>query len=111
MIINSRFLRLLRIPAMVVFVHGIASAQTHITYDVTGLIDVADLLVIQGSQVQWHHPGSGAAVGRHSGANVATTISSTQDGVTNLDDFAWTPTWPQDPPAEIRYDAYSSALN
>jgi hypothetical protein len=108
---NSRFLRLLLIPAMVVFVHGIASAQTKITYEVTGLIDVADLLVIQGSEVQWHHPGSGAAVGRHSGANVATTISSTQDGVTNLDGFAWIPTWPQDPPAEIRYDAYSSVLD
>jgi hypothetical protein len=93
---------------MFIFTQGLAIAQTKITYDVTALIDVADLLVIQGSEVQWHHPGSGATVGRHSGGNVATTISSTLDEITNLDDFAWIPTWPEDPPAEIRYDAYSS---
>ena len=93
------------------FVSGIAYAQTKITYDVTGLIDVADLLIIQGSNIQWNHPGSGAAVGRHSGGNVATTISSSLDGVTNLNNFAWIPTWPQVPPAEIRYNASSSVLN
>lgn len=99
------------ILVMIIFVQGVAYAQTKITYDVTGLIDVADLLIIQGSNVQWHHPGSGAAVGRHSGGNVATTISATLDGVARLNEFAWIPTWPKDAPAEIRYDAYSSVLN
>ena len=107
---NSMYYRML-ILVMIIFVQGAAYAQTKITYDVTGLIDVADLLIIHGSNVQWHHPGSGAAVGRHSGGNVATTISATLDGVTKLNDFAWIPTWPKDTPAEIRCDAYSSVMN
>jgi hypothetical protein len=107
---ESRYYRILFF-IIITFTQGVASAQTKITYDVTGLIDVADLLVIRGSEVQWHHPGSGAAVGRHSGDKAATTISSTLDGITNLNDFAWIPTWPEDPPAEIRYDAYSSVLD
>jgi hypothetical protein len=103
--------RRMLILVLLLFGQGIAHAQTKITYDVAGLIDVADLLIIQGSEIQWYHPGSGAAVGRHSGANVATTISSTVDGVASLNDFAWIPSWPANPPAEIRYDAYSSVLS
>lgn len=104
------FLRLLLL-GLACFAQRSLEAQTKLTYDVTGHIDVADLLIIRGADVQWHHPGSGAAVGRHSGANVATTITSTQDGVTNLNGFAWTPLWSSPPPAEIRFDAYSSVLS
>jgi hypothetical protein len=99
------------IAVVMMFAHGAAIAQTQITYEVTALIDVADLLIIHGHQMQWHHPGSGAAVGRHSGRNEATTITSTLDGVTNMDAFAWIPTWPEPPPAQIRYDAFSSVLD
>jgi len=106
----SRF-RWVCLTALVTFNHGPAAAQSEITYDVTGLVDVADLLIIRGSELQWHHPGSGAAVGRHSGRNEPTTITSTQDGVTNLDQFAWIPTWPEPPPAQIRYDAFSSVFS
>lgn len=47
-------------------------------------------------------------MGRHSGSDDATTITSVLDGITNLDNFAWTPGWPEPPPAEIRYEAFSS---
>jgi hypothetical protein len=87
-----------------------AGAQTSNTlvFDITGLIDTTDLLIIHGDTLQWHHPGAGAAVGRHSGANQPTTISTTLDGGPVLTDVAWIPTWPQPPPNEIRFEAYSS---
>jgi len=95
----------------IILSHGLALAQTKITYDVTGLIDTTDLLLLRGPEVQWYHPGSGASVGRHSGRNEATTISSTLDGVTNLVGFAWIPSWPEVPPAQIRYEASSSVMS
>ncbi len=107
---TDSIVRSILLAAMILAAQGLASAQTKITYDVTALIDVADLLIIRGSEVQWHHPGSGAAVGRHSGLDEPTTISSTLDGVTNLSAFAWTPAWPELPPAQIRYDAFSSVF-
>ena len=69
-----------------------ASADV-LVYDVTGYIDTSDFLLIQGSTFQWHHtdPG-GAAVGRHSGNNFPTVISSTLYGVTQLGITDWTPT-------------------
>ena len=85
-----------------------AAAQVTNVYDITGLIDVADLLILQGNTLQWHHPGSGAAVGRHGGANDPTTISTSSNSETLMNDIAWTPTWPSPPPNEIRFDAYSS---
>ncbi|MCO5051813.1 MAG: hypothetical protein M9920_05875 [Verrucomicrobiae bacterium] len=99
------------LPLAIILTHGLAWAQTKITYDITARIDTTDLLLLQGSKAQWYHPGSGAAVGRHSGRNDATTITSTLNGVTNLAALAWIPSWPEDPPAQIRYEASSSILS
>ena len=46
-----------------------AQTSNTLVYDVTGLIDTSDFLIIHGDTLQWHHTGSGAAVGRHSGPN------------------------------------------
>jgi hypothetical protein len=98
------------LAATIILAHGLAFAQSKITYDVTALIDVADHLIVRGSTFQWHHPASGAAVGRPGGRNEPTRISFPLDGVTNLNGFAWIPTWPEEPPAQIRYEASSSTL-
>lgn len=88
-----------------------ASADV-LLYDVTGHIDSNDFLLLQGSTFQWHHIDTGgAAVGRHSGNNFPTVISSTLNGVTQMPITNWTPTWPQPVPNEIRFDAFSSVLN
>jgi len=50
-----------------------------------------------GSEARWYHPGKGSAVGRHSGQENPTTISSWQDGVSRLDKIAWVPNWPRNP--------------
>src|SRR4051812_8726084 len=88
-----------------------ASADV-LVYDVTGHIDTSDFLLIQGSTFQWHHTDTGgAAVGRHSGNNFPTVVSSTLNGVTQMPITNWTPTWPQPVPNDIRFDAFSSVLN
>ena len=87
------------------------SAQTTQTYEVTANLDVADLLFIRAGTLQWHHPGSGAAVGRHSGANLPTTITTVFNGSVVMSNVNWVPEWPQPPPNEIRFDAYSSTLS
>jgi uncharacterized delta-60 repeat protein len=69
------------------------SLNPTITYDVTAQIDVADLLIIHGSQIQWHHPGGGSVVGLH-GANEPTQISSWLQGDTNINNISWIPEWP-----------------
>jgi len=88
-----------------------AQATNTLVFDITGLIDTADFLIIHGGTLQWHHTGSGAAVGRHSGANDPTTISTSLDGVALMSQVAWIPTWPQPPPNEIRFDAFSSIFS
>jgi len=87
------------------------SAQTTQTYEVTANIDVGDLLLIRANTLQWHHPGSGAAVGRHSGGNLPTTITTAFNGSVVMSNVNWVPEWPQPPPNEIRFDAYSSTLS
>src|SRR3954451_25061445 len=87
------------------------SAQTTQTYEVTANIDVGDLLLVRANTLQWHHPGSGAAVGRHSGGNLPTTITTTFNGSVMMSNVNWVPEWPQPPPNEIRFDAYSSILS
>ena len=110
---------LLRIVAFaaVILVSGlptIARAGTTVL-DITAFIDGRDQLTIKGNTLQWQHfadsslNGFGlAAVGRASGQNLPTVISSTVNGVTKMNSFNWTPTWPDAPPNEIRYDAVSS---
>ncbi len=88
-----------------------ADAAT-LVYDVTGHIDSNDFLIIHDSTLQWQHTDTGgAAVGRHSGNNFPTLLSSTLDGVTHLPPTNWTPTWPQPVPNDIRFDAFSSVFS
>ncbi len=49
--------------------------------------------------------------GRHDGLNEPTVITTTLNGNVVLDHFNWIPTWPELPPAEIRYEAFSSTFN
>lgn len=96
--------------AIILFGSACPGARAAITYEITALIDTADLLMIRGSEIWWHHPGAGAAVGRHAGSNEPTVISSSFNGSPRLMDFAWIPSWPEAPPAEIRYEAASEPL-
>jgi hypothetical protein len=57
--------------------------------------------------LQWDHLDY-AAVGRFGGANEPTIISTTRNGSPILTNYNWYPDWPEPPPAEIRYPAYSS---
>ncbi len=79
------------------------------TYTVEAYIDGRDILVVEGNTLQWHHTDK-AAVGRWQGLNEPTVISTAVDGVPMMSNVQWTPTWPEDVPAEIRYDAWSSVF-
>lgn len=92
-------------------IHAGQTRAAIITYDVSGRIDTADSLIIKDGTLQWSHTGTGAAVGRHGGGNTATTISSATDAVVQMSAVQWTPTWPEPPPAEIRYAAVSSVFS
>ena len=82
------------------------------SFDVDGYIDGNDYLIFDGSTLQWHHVGTGAAaVGRHGGDNFATIISSSNDGTADMSGVNWIPDWPDPPPNNIRFDAYSSAYD
>src|SRR5256885_17208637 len=98
--VPSRLTILFAVLALTLSQHPAAAQVTNI-YDVTGLIDVADLLILQGNTLQWHHPGSGAAAGRHSGANDPSTISTSSNGETLMSNTAWIRTWPSPTPNEI----------
>jgi len=80
---------------------------TTITFDVQALIDGRDQLIIKGDTLQWHHLDN-ATVGRHMGQNQPTIFSTMLDGVPELTNIQWIPNWPEAPPAEIRYEAWSS---
>ena len=80
-----------------------------ITYDIQAFIDTQDQLIVEGSTLQWHHLVD-AAVGRWSGVNYPTVISTDANGIVVLSDLNWVPDWPEPPPAEIRYEAYSSVF-
>ncbi|MGN6369971.1 MAG: hypothetical protein ACTHN5_17075 [Phycisphaerae bacterium] len=106
--------RILALPIALLaplFLASLAHADV-ITYDVTGYIDTSDYLRISGSSFQWVHTDTGgAAVGRHAGNNFPTIISSTLNGVPQLSNVNWIPTWPQPVPNEIRFNALSSSLD
>jgi hypothetical protein len=80
-----------------------------VTYTIEAMIDGRDQLIIEGDTLQWHHL-EWAAVGRHEGLNEPTIISTAVDGVAQMDSVNWIPQWPEAPPAEIRYEAYSSVF-
>ena len=97
------------VVSIVAMGQGATRAADTLVYDVTGNIDTFDFLIIHGSTLQWHHTDTGgAAVGRHSGSNLPTVISSTLNGVTRTPVTDWTPTWPNPVPAENRINAFSS---
>jgi hypothetical protein len=93
---------------LVCFVPSRVAAGT-ITYDVQAFVDTQDQLIIQDNTLQWHHLVD-AAVGRWNGSNFPTIISTAANGVVVLSDLNWVPDWPEPPPAEIRYEAYSSVF-
>jgi len=91
------------------------AAADVITLDVRAFTDGRDLLIIRGNSLQWDHLDY-AAVGRHSegvigGRNDPTIISTATNGIPVLTNFNWYPDWPEPPPAEIRYPAYSSVFS
>jgi hypothetical protein len=97
---------LVALHAAVIVAATSVSATTN-QYQVRAYIDGRDLLSIQGGTMQWHHL-EFAAVGRWSGANNPTIISSWSNGVPTCSDENWYPAWPESPPAEIRYVTNSS---
>ena len=97
--LNNRYFKgmvmsVLVILAMVVPAAGVASAQADpapFSLNIRAYIDGYSQLVIQGSNVTWHHIGA-AAPGRLDFANEPTYLYGT----------AWYPTWPDIPDAENR---------
>jgi hypothetical protein len=79
------------------------------TLEISAVIDGRDQLIIQGNTLLWHHFDF-AAVGRHEFLNAPTTITTTRNGVMQMDHFNWTPDWPALPPDEIRFEAFSSTF-
>lgn len=79
------------------------------TINVKAFIDGRDQLIISGNTLQWHHI-QNAAVGRWGGHNDPTIISTALDGAVVMNEVQWIPDWPQSPPNEIRYEAYSSVF-
>ena len=71
---------------------GAVSANT-ITLDVTADIDGRDQLIIQGNTLQWEHFDY-TAVGLHNSAYPSTILTTTDNGATVLNNYAWTPSWP-----------------
>ena len=80
-----------------------------VTLDVMAWIDGRDDLIIQGNTLQWDHFDY-AAVGRADGNNYPTIITTTLNGVTEMNGVDWIPTWPDPPPNNIRFPAVSSVF-
>jgi len=66
-------------------------------------------LIVRDGTLQWEHFDN-AAVGRHMQQNVPTSITTTLDGQTVLNNFAWIPEWSAPPPDEIRRHELSSVF-
>jgi hypothetical protein len=86
------------------YLSGASAAGSNVTLTIDALIDGRDQLTIMGDLLCWHHFDY-AAVGRHVGLNEPTKISTAIDGTPQMDEVLWWPTWPEDPPAEILYEA------
>ena len=71
-------------------------------------IDGRDHLLVKGDTMQWHHLDY-AAVGREAGSNSPTLIGGLISSSYTLK--SWLPDWPELPPANIRFEAYSSVLH
>ena len=79
------------------------------TLEIQAFIDGRDQLLIRSNTLQWLHY-DWAAVGRWNGNNEPTLISTVVGSQTMMSNVAWVPTWPEPPPAEIRYPANSSVF-
>lgn len=102
--------RLLAPACLLLFLCEAAPARAEIiTFEIEALIDGRDLLIIHRDTLQWHHLDF-AAVGRFGGRDDPTVISSSLDGVPQMDRFGWIPTWPLPPPDDIRFEAFSSVF-
>lgn len=97
------------IGSLVLFFTTTRAAATTITVEIEAMIDGRDWLIITGNTLQWHHFDY-AAVGRHEGLNEPTIISTKLNNVVQMDHVSWFPEWPEEPPAEIRYEAFSSVF-
>jgi hypothetical protein len=78
-----------------------------LSYTINACIDGRDLLIIRGDTLQWHHLDFAVC-----GSQAApTTISSTLNGSSVLNNYQWFPSWPLPPPNEIRFEACSSVFS
>jgi hypothetical protein len=82
------------------------SRSDTITLDVTADIDGRDDLIIVSNTLQWHHFDF-TPVGLHNPDYPSTILTTTLDGATDLNAYAWTPTWPDG----TGYGAYSSTFS
>jgi hypothetical protein len=80
-----------------------------VTLDVSAYIDGRDQLIIQGNTLQWDHFDF-AAPGRLDGVNEPTIITTTLNGVTQMNGVDWIPIWPLPPPDPIRFPTLSSVF-
>jgi hypothetical protein len=78
-----------------------------VTVDIRAFIDGRDQLIMQGDTLQWHHFDF-AAVGRHSGRDEPTSITTRQSDTVIMNEVAWFPEWSEPPPDEIRQEEVSS---
>jgi hypothetical protein len=84
-------------------------AVTTASINIKAMIDGKDRLTISGGTLQWEHLKPFAAVGRHWGLNEPTIISTTLNGITQMDNVSWIPDWPEPPPEEFRHTVVSSS--
>ncbi len=82
-----------------------ADAQT-LVYDVNAWIDTTDYLIINGSTLQWEHKTSGSPAGTHNGPE-PTIISTTLNGVQEMNSVDWNQTWPSPLPADALSSIFS----
>ena len=83
-----------------------ANGSGVVTLDVQAYTDGRDDLIIQGNTLQWDHFDF-AAPGRLDGVNYPTIITTTLNGMTQMNGVDWIPTWPDPPPDPIRFQALS----
>ncbi len=101
-----------RKAAMAVLFVGLITTPAQgvlITIEVEAMIDGRDVLIIKDDTLQWVHY-EWAAVGRHEGLDEPTIITTSLDGLIQMDEVQWHPEWPEEAPATIRYGAESSVL-
>ena len=103
----STSLTLATLTTTFISLHHAQTDAATLTYKIKALIDGSDTLIIKDNTLQWEHRNF-AAVGRHEGRNEPTTISSTLNGQTIIDEIEWIPTWSEPVPNEIRFPTFSS---